>query len=90
MTFTVSEDQMTAVLTRDDRTRVRLTAVPFPHGRGTRYIVRGGFRISERCSLCALCCTGLHETACSLPDGVSQRCYGSRKDGLPHHWEETT
>lgn len=91
MTFTVSEDQMTAVLEADGIAR-RLEAVPFPRDRNTGYIAGVRFLIPTRCSSCALrrAVPQGNETVCSLPYGVRQRCYGSRKDGLPHYWKETT
>lgn len=91
MTFTVSEDQMTAVLEARGIAR-RLKAVPLPYDRNTGYIADGRFLIPTRCSSCALRRADPRgdETTCSLPYGVKQRCYRSRKDGLPHYWEETT
>lgn len=78
MTFTVSEDQMTAVLEADGTAR-RLKAVLFP-------IACGRLHVLSRCSLCAL--RG-RPFPCLLPDGTPKFCGESRKDRLPHHWEET-
>lgn len=88
MTFTLCQDQNQGVLTRDDRTRVRLTAVPFT---GTEIIpVEAPSWRNRRCLLCALRRADLRgdETTCSLPRGVTKGCYMSRKDGLPHYWIE--
>ena len=89
MTFTLSKDQNQGVLTRDDWTRVRLTAVPFT---GTEIIpVEAPSWRNRRCLLCALRRADLRDSApetCSLPYDVTKGCYVSRKDGAPHYWIE--
>lgn len=88
MTFTLCQDQNQGVLTRDDRTRVRLTAVPFT---GTEIIpVEAPSWRNRRCLLCALRRADLRSnpTTCSLPYDVTRGCYKSRRDSAPHYWIE--